>query len=478
MPSSSSQPEKALGPLKLSLGQRLFLSSAVVLVIFLWITGLVLDQAFSISLDGFVREKLRIHTFALLSRADNVDSKIELPTRLPEQQFNAADGALLAFVTDTQQAESWRSISAGARRFALPLPGAGEWLFGRAQDSNGEIYYVSSYSTLWPGAAGEKTAFVFTVMESVDVYGQQLADYRSAVTLGLIVFGLMLLTLQSIVLRWGLRYLREVAIDVKSMNIGELQSLTGRYPKELRPLTANLNQLINNERLQRERYRDRMADLSHSLKTPISVLQGIASDIDDEGKPVSREQILDTLQRQVGRMRNIVDHQLQRAVTTGRQTSLVATPVQGEVDSIITALDKVYLDKGVTTTIQIEAAASFYGDENDLLELLGNLLDNAYKHCRTQVKVSGHTNSADAATTTLVLNVADDGPGVPPAMRTTILRRGVRLDSIAEGQGFGLAIVVDIVSSYDGSISVGESSLGGALFTLTVPNAQKLEGYP
>jgi two-component system sensor histidine kinase PhoQ len=471
MPSSPSQPAKTLDPLKLSLGQRLFLSAAVVLVTILSITGLVLDQAFSLSLDGFVREKLRIHTFALLSRANNVNSKIQLPERLPEQQFNTTEGSLLAFVTNTQQEESWRSISAGARRFALPLPKAGKWLFGRAQDSSGGIYYVSSYSTVWPGAAKEKTAFVFTVMESVNDYRQQQIDYRRAVAVGLIVFGLTLLILQSIVLRWGLRYLRKVAMDVNAMDMGELQSLSGRYPKELRPLTANLNQLINNERLHRERYRDRMADLSHSLKTPISVLQGIASDIDGEGKPVSRQQILDTLQRQVSRMKNIVDHQLQRAVTTGRQTSRVITPVRGEVDSIVAALDKVYLEKGVATIILVDAAAAFYGDENDLLELLGNLMDNAYKHCRQQVRISTHVSDAADNTTSLVLSVEDDGPGVPWAMRTTILRRGVRLDSTAEGQGFGLAIVVDIVSNYDGSISVGESNLGGALFTLAVPNA-------
>jgi two-component system sensor histidine kinase PhoQ len=475
MPSSPSLSRKYLGPLKLSLGQRLFLSATVVLVITLWVTGLVLDQAFSISLDNFVREKLRIHTFALLSSADNVNNKIQLPMRLPEQQFNATEGSLLALVTDTQQSESWRSLSAGARRFSLPLPDAGEWLFGRAQDSTGEIYYVSSYSTTWPGTAGKKTAFVFTVMESVDVYRQQLADYRGAIAAGLIGFGLMLLTLQSIVLRWGLRYLREVAMDVSAMNMGELQSLTGRYPKELQPLTANLNQLIKNERLQRERYRDRMADLSHSLKTPISVLHGIASDTDHEGKPISRQQILETLQRQVSRMRNIVDHQLQRAVTTGRQTGLVVTAVRDEVDSIVSALDKVYYEKGVRAIVQIETTTGFYGDENDLLELLGNLLDNAYKHCHKQVKISGHVSEEDADTT-LVLNVEDDGPGVPQAMRTTILRRGVRLDSTAEGQGLGLAIVVDIVSSYNGHISVGDSSLGGALFTLTIPNAHILEG--
>jgi two-component system sensor histidine kinase PhoQ len=174
-------------------------------------------------------------------------------------------------------------------------------------------------------------------------------------------------------------------------------------------------------------------------------------------------------------MRNIVDHQLQRAVTTGRQTGLVVTAVRDEVDSIVSALDKVYYEKGVRTIVQIETTTGFYGDENDLLELLGNLLDNAYKHCHKQVKISGHVSEEDADTT-LVLNVEDDGPGVPQAMRTTILRRGVRLDSTAEGQGLGLAIVVDIVSSYNGHISVGDSSLGGALFTLTIPNAHIFEG--
>ena len=225
-------------------------------------------------------------------------------------------------------------------------------------------------------------------MEGADYYRTELLDYRMALAGGLLVFGLTLFGLQGLILRWGLQPLRGVTMDVEAMNKGELQSFEDSYPKELQPLTENLNLLVANERRQRKRYRDRMADLSHSLKTPLSVLRGIESDIDESGKPISRPELVETLNRQVARMSNIVDYQLQRAVSGGEFTSFVAINIAGQVETIVSALNKVYLEKGVSVDVQVDPDLSFYGDENDLIELLGNLLDNAYKHCAHRVCVS------------------------------------------------------------------------------------------
>lgn len=450
--------------MNLSLRHRLSLSACIVLCLFLGIIGLVLDQAFSLSLDNIVREKLKLHIYTLLSIADNEKGRVKLPATLSEQRFNIAEGSLIAIVTDSNRRESWRSGSAGDKRFELPIPEQGDWLFGRAKDDSGDSYYVSSYSTIWTDSQGQKTTFVFTVMENFNYYRQDLADYQFAVVVIMVTLGAILLILQAIILRWSLKPLRGLANDVNAMNRRELSSLAGNYPKELQPLTNNLNRLIDNERRQRQRYRDRMADLSHSLKTPLSVLRGVESDTDENGQVISREQLLDTLHRQVSRMSDIVDYQLQRAVVNGQQSSFIATPIAEKATSIIAALDKVYADKAISTEINIDNNLAFYGDENDLIEILGNLLDNAYKHGKQQVTIS-----AQLSNDFLQLSIEDDGEGVPESRHKDILKRGVRLDSTSEGQGFGLAIAVEIINSYQGNISIGRSTLNGAKFNVDIP---------
>ncbi|MFK8050951.1 MAG: ATP-binding protein [Halioglobus sp.] len=452
-----------------SIASRLFLSTAIALTLFLGATGLLLDSAFSISLEKVEREKLQSQIYLLLSIANNENGTIELPTHLSEPRFNTPGESLLAIVTDAQGKESWRSLSAADRNFSLPAPQEGEWLFGRAEDVTGDSYYVSSFSTRWPDSSGDKTTFVFTVMEGADYYRSELMDYRMALTGGLLVFGLTLFGLQALILRWGLTPLRGVTLDVDAMNKGELQSFRGSYPKELKPLTENLNLLVANERRQRKRYRDRMADLSHSLKTPLSVLRGIESDIDESGQPISRAELVQTLSRQVGRMSNIVDYQLQRAVSGGEFTSFVATNVADQVESIVSALNKVYFEKGISVEVGVDPQLSFYGDENDLTELLGNLADNAYKHCQKKVCITAVKDMDETGGMQLLIIVEDDGPGVPDTQRERILRRGVRLDSNLEGQGFGLAIVVEIVDSYKGSLTIADSASGGAMFVVKLP---------
>jgi len=452
----------------LSLSQRLFLAAVVVLGLFLTAAGLTLEHFFTVSMENIVRDNLKVHTFALMSAADNNGGTLVLPEQLPEQRFNGDSDALIAIVTDDQQAESWRSLSAADKSFYLPSPTEGEWLFGRALDSNGSAYYISSYSALWPDELGHNTTFVFTVLEASEQYQSAIGNYRLVIAASMTLIVIVLLVLQSIILRWGLGTVRSVAADVAAMNRGESDSLSGAYPGELLPLINNVNSLIGNERRQRERYRTRMADLSHSLKTPLSVLRGIAGDTDEHGAAISRDNILETLARQVDRMDLTVNHQLQSAVASDQAVSFVAQPLAQEVNIIVGALGKVYRDKRIDVEVDIEQSLSFFGDENDLAEILGNVLDNAYKHARHKVKVSAGPNNIGEAHSQLWLRVEDDGPGVPAAERSSILRRGVRLDSHAEGQGIGLAIVRDIVASYNGSIEIADSALGGALFSVTV----------
>ncbi|GHA03135.1 two-component sensor histidine kinase [Arenicella chitinivorans] len=433
----------------------------------------MLRAAFSISLENVIQEKLRLHTYQLLSSGNSDDGAMRLPARITEPRFNQTRGDLLAFVKrladDNQQYEVWRSVSAMEKQFSFPAPDGGQWYFGRARGGDGTEYYVSSYNTTWSNRDGVKTKYIFTVMEDFRYYEDELSKYRTIIAAGLLAFGLIFLLLQTLILRVGLGPVRKMAADVESMSTGQARSLAGNYPRELIPLTMNLNQLIENERHQRERYRERMADLSHGLKTPLSVLKGLGSDIDDDGQPISRVKLLEILTKQVARMTKLVEYQLQRAIPSGAPTVVSKIAVANSATEIISALKKVYAQKTILAELEIETGLSFYGDENDLLEMIGNLLDNAFKHSEHRVRLTAFKTTIQSGQSVLDFIVEDDGSGVPEANRSAILERGVQLDSSGEGQGFGLSIVADIVNSYRGSLSVKESNMGGALFQITMP---------
>jgi two-component system sensor histidine kinase PhoQ len=452
-----------------SLTKRLFLSAGTVIFAFLALTALVLNQAFTSSLESIVREKLRVHTYSLLALADFEGGQLKLPRVLAEPRFNTSRDPLIALVSDKKQNEHWRSISAEKQKFTLPFPEAGQWLFGRAQDTMDREYFVSSYSTVWPDEFGKKTTFIFTVMETTEHYQIDVEEYRNRVLLALLIAGLILLALQAIILRWGLKPVRGLAADVDAMSRGDSISLGGDYPRELKTLVRNVNLLIENERRQRERYRERMADLSHSLKTPLSVLKGLETDLHDPKEPLDVHTLQQSLGRQTEKMRGIIDYQLRRAVSSGQNMSMSAIHLEPELIQILDALDKVYADKQVLAELEIEDQVAVLMDPGDLAEVLGNLLDNAYKHCRHKVMTLATVKSQSNGPSRIFLTVEDDGSGIPAAKRRSILQRGVRLDTSVEGQGFGLSIVGDIIGTYRGSITIGESPLGGALFTLELP---------
>jgi two-component system sensor histidine kinase PhoQ len=132
---------------------------------------------------------------------------------------------------------------------------------------------------------------------------------------------------------------------------------------------------------------------------------------------------------------------------------------------MLSALGKVYRNKAVLTDVDLADDLLFHGDERDLMEVLGNIMENAFKYGNSRVKVSGtHINGE------LKLSICDDGPGVTPDMRQVILQRGERLDTSIQGQGIGLSVATDIISCYQGAIEVKDSPLGGTCFVIRFPD--------
>lgn len=271
---------------------------------------------------------------------------------------------------------------------------------------------------------------------------------------------LILLPIVWIAARWSLRPIDKLALAVRQLEHGNQQQLDFAPPRELGDLVKNLNLLLQQQRQQVERYRHSLGDLAHSIKTPLAVLQSAFHSFRDKPEQLQTQEPL--VQEQISRISQQIGYYLRRAAS-GPEPGLFQQ--RHTVDSLITplcdALRKVYDRKGVVLTLTCDSGLAFYGDRNDFMEIAGNIIENACKYCLEYVDVQLYYHQDR-----LVLDVADDGPGVAENRRNQILQRGVRIDRLKPGQGIGLAVAADILQAYGGHMSIEQSALGGARFIL------------
>ncbi|OUS28837.1 hypothetical protein A9Q99_10640 [Gammaproteobacteria bacterium 45_16_T64] len=446
-----------------SLRGRLFSSTVVILILFLGGTGWGLIQAFTSSIEKGAQEQLQLHIYSLLSAANESGGRLFLPEALQEPRFNVLSSGLYGAVAD-KAGFLWRSESStgvGLGKVTSLDPGASHFSVV-SLDSDAQFYRLG-FGIVWEGEGGVEHRYTFIVMEATDRYRVQQTSFENVLWKWLAGLGGILLIAQWLVMQWGLSPMGKLAHQVRLIEEGQTQQLQGRFPKEISPVVNNLNQLVSHEHRQRERYKNTLGDLAHSLKTPLAVLRGAS----DQGS----ESLSEIVETQVKRMDQIVEYQLKRAVASRAVKLGCSIPVDEVCQKLLSTLDKVYRDKGVVATIEsdieTQATLQFVGDEGDLLELMGNLLDNAYKHCSRQVQVTlGMAETEQVG----FIRVDDDGLGIPDDLGEQVLNRGVRADTETPGQGIGMAVVQDIVKGYRGDISIERSSqLGGASICLQLP---------
>ena len=457
-----------------SIQNRLLIGFSLLLATFLGLTGVVLDRAFRDSVEAGAAEQLQLQIYVVLAGIDEEDGEFYLLEDLREARFSQLNSGLYGFVSSREFGEVWRSDSAldlrleddGVLRLDVPV---GESVFTSTRTREGDELFVSSYGILWEDGVSE---YNFSVLETAAPYLSEIAEFRTSLWSWLGGVAILLLVLQVVFLRWGLSPLHRMARDLKSIESGASEELQGVYPRELKSVTDNLNLLIKSERKQQARYRTTLGDLAHSLKTPLAVITGVAEKLSrqkDNGLPADTVNQIDTVEEQLERMNQIISYQLQRAVQANGGSALARQVKVGVViDRILQALDKVYASKAMSHTENIDEQAVFYGDERDLMEIMGNLLDNAYKYGHSQLQITVELIRAGREQLSIVIE--DDGPGIEEDKRQFVLQRGARADTLAQGQGIGLAVVTDIVDSYGGLIDVGNSRLGGARIQIVFEN--------
>jgi two-component system, OmpR family, sensor histidine kinase PhoQ len=436
-----------------SLSSRLLLASALVLPLFLGLSAYLLDLAFQRSLLAGERERLNANVYLLLSAAELREGELNLPDDLTEPRFSDLNSGLYGFVYDAAGGEIWRSGSAALLAEVLPPRNVRPGRIEFAETAlKGGRYYRFDYDVAWETENGARRPYRFSVLHTDREAAAELAAWRGRLWPLLGGLALFLLLAQALIMRWGLRPLQALAAHLRAVEEGAAPVLQGEYPREVRPVVDNLNRVLQSERAQRERYSNTLADLAHSLKTPLAVLRGSGLNAAEADA-------------QIARMDQIIQYHLQRAVVRARLSRADApVSVATVAERIVAALRKVYAARNMSFECNA-GDARFHGAEADLMELLGNLLENAFKYGRGRVRLDAMSDTAS-----LTIAVSDDGSGVPADREREILRRGARADTAQPGHGIGLAVAVDIVSAYRGSLAVGRSrELGGAEFKITLP---------
>ncbi|MFG0517219.1 two-component system sensor histidine kinase PhoQ [Kluyvera intermedia] len=475
----------------LSLRVRFLLATAAVVIVLSLSYGMVALVGYSVSFDKTTFRLLRgeSNLFYTLSKWENNKLSVEIPDNLSMQS------PTVALIYDAQGKLLWqqKDLPWLVKRISP------DWLKGngfyeieadvdstsslletdheiqkeltemRNQGDDSEMTHsvaVNSYP-----ATRLMPAMVIVVVDTIPIELKRSYMVWNWFSYVLVANLLLVIPLLWVAAHWSLRPIAALTREVRELEEHHREHLNPETTRELTSLVRNLNRLLKSERERYDKYRTTLTDLTHSLKTPLAVLQSSLRSLRSEQITVSEAEPV--MLEQISRISQQIGYYLHRASMRTDSTLLSRElhPVAPLLDSLISALNKVYQRKGVNITLDISPEIVFVGEKNDFMEVMGNLLDNACKYCLEFVEVSARQNGND-----LHIIVEDDGPGIPQGKRDIVFDRGQRIDTLRPGQGVGLAVVRDIVEQYDGRIVTHDSLLGGAKMEVIFSH-QDLDGH-
>ena len=455
-----------------SLAFRLFATAALWTLLALPIAGVIILSLYRQEVDGSFDE--RIKTLLLVVYTDSSDhaaGEPGSPRDVGEPLFELTHSGWYWQIKPTDGKEGRRTLvskSLASETLASPLeakvpPDSFGVRWTRAKGPNGGPLWVAEMiQALGGDESGPRYSYL--VAGPLDWPQARVAAFRTrlVVALSLVGFGLMALTLFQV--RFGLLPLREIEKGLSAIRTGQAARLDAKLPIEIEPLQVEINALLQSNQDIIERARTQVGNLAHALKTPLAV---IANEAHEDKGPFAAK-----VGEQAKVMRDQIGYYLDRAQMAARAGVIGRTtevlPVAG---SLQRALQRIYRDKGVTIAIDCADTIRFQGEQQDLEEMLGNLVDNACKWAHGEVYVAASVLPGEGrgGRQRLIITVEDDGPGLTAEQRQRIGKRGMRLDESKPGSGLGLSIVSDMATSYAGSFSLDASAHGGLLVRLELP---------
>ncbi|HUD84838.1 MAG TPA: ATP-binding protein [Xanthobacteraceae bacterium] len=460
-----------------SLALRLFLWATVCTVVILIVTGIALSTLYRHAVERAFDRRLDVYLRTLVADvAAPEETSEKFPQSIGEPLFELPLSGWYWQVTrlDTKKPEvhSSRSLwDAGLPR--LPNDGSTEESEARQGYAQGpedqNLRIVERNIDL-----GDDGRYLISVAGDAAEIDDETRSFDRAIgaTFALLTMALLLTT--ALQVRFGLAPLKRISASLAAIRSGRAERLEGEFPDEIAPLARETNALIDANREIVERARTHVGNLAHALKTPLSVIVNEAA---TRGNDPLAHKVLE----QTDIMRDQVARQLERARLAAR-SSVIGTLI--DVPPVVTALartmEKLHRARDIAIAVDVPSHAHFRGEQQDLEEMLGNLVDNACKwaQSRVAIEVVAERPSAESEKnadgengdkTRVRIIVDDDGPGLSPAEREQVALRGQRLDETKPGSGLGLSIVVELASLYGGVLTLGTAPIGGLRTELALP---------
>lgn len=432
---------------KISLTRRLIISNLIIALVILPLFAIALTNTFAAQARLTERQTLQALSYELLAKLEIENGHLSENIELSAPEFSMPDSGLYALIRN-KNATLWESSSVlfNGNDVVWPTSNTGKEIFSvivlaQQEHFNWQIKVLMEQQ-------GKQYPFTVNIVKSTDDYAQQLSEFTLLLWPWLFGICAVFVALQCVWVWWFRQPMRHLVDEIHTIKAGEQERIKGTYPPEIATVNDQLNQLLTTEQLQRERYKNKLADLAHSLKTPLAVMN-------------THQAMPEDAKASIKKITNIINHQLKKA-HSNTVSWRKGCDVQPIINDIVSSLDKLYYTKRITFDVQIDTGCLFYGDEEDFFELIGNLLDNACKACTNTILIKVVKQPA------LIINISDDGVGLNAPQMQAILQRGHRADTYDSGQGIGLSVVKDIVNAYEGKLDIqGQGELGGATFIVT-----------
>ena len=433
----------------------------------LLIGGLLLSGVFRTSVQSDFDARLQFDLQGMIAAAEpGPAGQVSLQGRFTDPRFERVYSGWYWQITPARSgpqsdAQISRSLWDHTIKFAEPAsPTALRW--GHTVGPEGQpLRYVAQHVE-FPIADTPQTndsrGYTFMVAGDATQMENEIARFNGTLLWSFAILGLGLLAGIFLQVRVGLIPLRRVSEALARIRNGEARRLDGNFPAEIAPLAAELNSLIEHDAEVVARARTHVSNLAHFLKTPLSV---IASETSAQPGPLA-----DAVSRQVTAMRRQIDHYLARARAAGAVNAIGSrTVIASVLSDLARVLKRIHAERPIEIDVDCPADIAFRGEKQDLEEMSGNLIDNAFKWAASRVSVTVRAGAG----ATVEIRVGDDGPGLNAEERAHVGERGERLDESVPGSGLGLAIVRDVARLYGGAMSLGESPLGGLEVLLILP---------
>jgi signal transduction histidine kinase len=450
-----------------SLALRLFLSATVWTVLILLVTGFALSGLYRDSVERAFDRRLGIYLKTLIADIASPEIPIEKTGQmLGEPLFELPLSGWYWQVTRldhatpevTSSRSLWdRGLQHVSEQQADPDPDGSRKSYVQGPEEQ-RLRLVERNVDL-----GDEGRFLVSVAGDAAELDDEILAFNSAIgtTFALLAVVLLLTTLFQV--RFGLAPLNRISRSLAAIRSGKSEKLEGVFPVEIAPLARETNALIDANREIVERARTHVGNLAHALKTPLSVMMNEAASRGDDPLAVK-------VREQTAIMRDQVTRHLERARIAARVAVVgTITEVVPVVQALARTMGKTHHGKELAIDLDIQAEPRFRGERQDLEEMVGNLVDNAYKWASSRVSIEVMQEQPEPGRQIVRIVVDDDGPGLTPAQRQQVARRGQRLDESKPGSGLGLSIVVEVAGLYGGALNLGTAPIGGLRAELVLP---------